>query len=122
MSTPRNAARRSTVAPATGADAWADLVETTRRNQAAAAEALRAWTTAARTIGDATGTQASTLRRLLSNLFDLADQAVVVERELATFLAVNARVSAAALTSLRALSDAAAAALEDATRTATRVL
>ena len=101
------------------ATALADIVEMTQRNQAAATEAFRSWTTAVRTIGDAAGPQASSLRRLLRNLFDLADQAVEVERELATFLAVNARVSAAALDSFRTLSDAAAAALEDAVRATT---
>ncbi|MBL8926672.1 MAG: hypothetical protein JNM77_10590, partial [Pseudonocardia sp.] len=46
-------------------------------------------------------------------MFDLADQAVVVERELATFLMVDAQVSAAALDTLRKLTDSATAALED---------
>jgi hypothetical protein len=54
-------------------------------------------------------------------LFDLADQAVVVERELATFLTVNARVSAATLDSLRRLTDTATSALEDVVRTTTLV-
>lgn len=99
--------------------ALADVLEMTQRNQAAAAEAFRSWATAVRTAGDAAGPAASSLRRLLRNLFDLADQAVEVERELATFLAVNARVSAATLDSFRTLSDAAAAALEDAVRATT---
>ena len=52
-------------------------------------------------------------------MFDLADQAVSIERELATFLAVNARVSAATLDSFRALAESATGALEDVARTAT---
>ena len=61
-------------------------------------------------------TQASSYRRLVRGLFDLADQAVVVERELATFLTANAQVSAAALDTFRKLTDSAAGALEDMVR------
>ena len=100
-------------------NAFTDLLEMTQRGQAAATDAYRSWTTAAQTLRDAAVPQASSVRRLVRNLFDLADQAVEVERELATFLAVNARVTAATLDSFRKLSDAAAAALEDAARTAT---
>ena len=57
-------------------------------------------------------------RRLARGMFDLADQAVVIERELATFLTVNAKVSAATLDSFRTLTDTATAALEDVARTA----
>ena len=46
------------------------------------------------------------------------DQAVAVERELATFLTVNAQVSAAALDTFRKLTDTATAALEDVARAA----
>ena len=67
-------------------------------------------------VGDAAGTQASSLRRLVRGMFDLADQAVAIERELATFLTVNAQVSAAALDTFRKVSDTATAALEDVTR------
>jgi hypothetical protein len=49
-------------------------------------------------------------------MFDLADQAVAVEREFAAFLTVNARMSAAALDTFRKLSDTATAALEDVAR------
>ena len=96
--------------------AVADLADMARRGQTAAADVFQAWTTTVQTVGDAAGSQASSLRRLTNGLFDLADQAVVVERELATFLTVNARVSAAALDSFRKLTDAATSALEDATR------
>ena len=97
-------------------NAFADLAEMTQRNQAAASDMAHAWTTTVSTVADAAGSQASSLRRLTRGLFDLADQAVVVERELATFLTVNAQVSAAALDSFRKLTDTATAALEDATR------
>jgi hypothetical protein len=98
-------------------NAFAELVEMAQRSQAAASDVFQAWTTTAQAVGDAAGSQASSLRRLTRGLFDLADQAVVVERELAAFLAVNAQVSAAALESFRRLADTAAAALEDAART-----
>jgi hypothetical protein len=49
-------------------------------------------------------------------MFDLADQAIVIERELATFLTVNAQVSAAALDTFRKLSDSSTTALEDVAR------
>jgi hypothetical protein len=97
-------------------NAVADLAGMIQRGQSAAVDLAQAWTTTARTIGDAAGSQASSLRRLTRGMFDLADQAVVIERELATFLAVNAKVSAATLDSLRTLTDAATTALEDATR------
>jgi hypothetical protein len=42
---------------------------------------------------------------------------VAVERELAAFLTVNAKVSAATLDSFRTLTDTATAALENVTRT-----
>jgi hypothetical protein len=93
--------------------AFADLADLAQRSQAAASDVFQAWTTTVQ----AAGSQASSLRRLTRGLFDLADQAVVVERELAAFLAVNAQVSAAALDSFRRLADTAAAALEDAART-----
>ena len=96
-----------------------ELTEMAQRSQAAATELVQTWTTAARTVGDAAGTQASSLRRLVGGMFDLADQAVSIERELATFLAVNARVSAATLDSFRALAESATGALEDVARTAT---
>jgi len=96
---------------------FADLTEMTQRGQAAAADMAQAWTTTLSTVGDAAGSQASSLRRLTRGLFDLADQAVAVERELAAFLTVNAKVSAATLDSFRTLTDTAAAALENVTRT-----
>ncbi len=80
------------------------------------ADLTEAWTSTVSAVGDAAGSQASSLRRLTRGLFDLADQVVVVERELAAFLTANAQVSAAALNSLRKLTDTATAALEDATR------
>ncbi len=98
-------------------NAFADLAAMAQRSQAATSDVFQAWTTTVQAVGDAAGSQASSLRRLTRGLFDLADQAVVVERELAAFLAVNAQVSAAALESFRRLADTAAAALEDATRT-----
>jgi hypothetical protein len=52
-------------------------------------------------------------------MFDLADQAVVIERELATFLTVNAQVSAAALDTFRKLTDTATGAIEDVVRAST---
>lgn len=102
MSTPQNAV--------------ADLAEIAQRSQAAAADMAHTWTTTVQALGDAAGSQASSLRRLVGGVFDLADQAVVVERELATFLRVNAQVSAATLDSLRRLSEVATGALEDAVR------
>jgi hypothetical protein len=86
------------------------------RGQSAASDVFSSWTTTAAAIGDAAGTQATSLRRLVRGMFDLADQAVAIERELATFLTVNAQVSAAALDTFRKLSDSATAALEDAVR------
>jgi hypothetical protein len=93
-----------------------DLAEMAQRNQTAAADVLHAWTSTVQAIGDAAGPQASSLRRLTRGMFDLADQAVVVERELAAFLTANARVSAAALDSFRKLTDATATVLENAAR------
>ena len=97
-------------------NAFAEITELTQRGQAAAADMAQAWTSTVSTVADAAGSQASSLRRLTRGLFDLADQAVVVERELAAFLTANAQVSAATLDSLRKLTDTATAALEDATR------
>jgi polyisoprenoid-binding protein YceI len=91
----------------------ADLTAFAQRNQNAATDVFQSWTTTVQTISDAAGTQASSFRRLVRGMFDLADQAVVVERELATFLTVNAQVSAAALDTLRKVTDSATAALED---------
>ena len=75
----------------------ADLAAYAERGQNAATDVFQSWTTTVQAVGDAAGTQASSFRRLVRGMFDLADQAVVVERELATFLSVNAQVSAAAL-------------------------
>jgi hypothetical protein len=102
-------------------NAFADIIDMTQRGQTAATDAFQAWTRTAQAVGDAAGTQTSSFRRLVRGLFDLADQAVVVERELATFLAANAQVSAATLDSLRKLTDTATGALEDAVRTTTWV-
>ncbi len=102
MSTPQNAV--------------ADLAAFAERGQNAATDVFQSWTTTVQAVGNAAGTQASSFRRLVRGMFDLADQAVVVERELATFLTVNAQVSAAALDTLRKLSDSAASALEDMVR------
>ena len=102
-------------------NAFADFADMTQRSQAAAADMFSAWTRTAHAVGDAAESQTSSFRRLVRNMFDLADQAVVVERELATFLAANAQVSAATLDSFRKLTDTATAALEDAARTATWV-
>ena len=93
-----------------------DLAAFAERGQAAASDVFESWTSTVATIGDAAGTQASSLRRLVRGMFDIADQVVAVERELATFLTVNAQVSAAALDTFRKLSDTATAALEDVTR------
>ena len=93
-----------------------DLAAFAERGQAAASDVFESWTSTVATIGDAAGTQASSLRRLVRGMFDIADQVVAVERELATFLTVNARVSAATLDSFRKLTEAATTALEDATR------
>ena len=96
----------------------ADLAALAERGQNAATDVFQSWTTTVQTVGDAAGTQASAYRRLVRGMFDLADQAVVVERELATFLMVNAQVSAAALDTFRKLTDSATAALEDMVRAA----
>ena len=93
-----------------------DLATFAQRGQAAASDVFESWTSTVQTVSDAAGTQASSFRRLARGMFDLADQAVVIERELATFLTVNARVSAAALDTFRKLSDTATAALEDVAR------
>ena len=93
-----------------------DLAAFAERNQNAATDVFQSWTTTVQAVGDAAGTQVSSFRRLVRGMFDLADQAVVVERELATFLTVNAQVSAAALDTFRKLSDTATAALEDVAR------
>jgi polyisoprenoid-binding protein YceI len=98
-------------------NALADLAGIAQRSQAAASDVFEAWTTTVQAVGDAAGSQASSFRRLARGMFDLADQAVVVERELATFLTVNAQVSAATLDSFRKLTDTATAALEDVART-----
>ena len=98
------------------------LADVARRSPATAADMFQAWTNAVAAVGDAARSQTSSLRRLTRGVFDLADQAVVVERELATFLTVNARVSAATLDSLRRLSDTATAALEDIARATTPTL
>ena len=94
----------------------ADLAAFAQRGQTAATDVFQSWTSTLQTVGDAAGTQATSLRRLVRGMFDLADQAVVVERELATFLTVNAQVSAAALDTFRKLTDSATAALEDMVR------
>ena len=94
----------------------ADLAAFAERGQAAATDVFESWTSTVQTVGDAAGTQASSFRRLVRGMFDLADQAVVVERELATFLTVNAQVSAAALDTFRKVSDSSTAALEDVAR------
>lgn len=93
-----------------------DLAGFAERGQAAATDVFQSWTSTLQAVGDAAGTQASSLRRLVRGMFDLADQAVVIERELATFLTVNAQVSAAALDTFRKVSDSATAALEDVAR------
>jgi polyisoprenoid-binding protein YceI len=97
----------------------ADLTAFAERGQAAATDVFDSWTSTVQTVGDAAGTQASSFRRLVRGMFDLADQAVVVERELATFLTVNAQVSAAALDTFRKLTDTATGAFEDVVRAAT---
>lgn len=98
-------------------NALSDLTELTQRGQTAATDMVQAWTRTVSAVNDAAGTQASSVRRLTRGLFDLADQAVVVERELGALLTANAQVSAAALNSFRKLTDTATAAWEDATRT-----
>lgn len=90
-----------------------DLTAFAERNQNAATDVFQSWTTTIQTVSEAAGTQVAGFRRLVRGMFDLADQAVVVERELATFLMVDAQVSAAALDTLRKLTDSATAALED---------
>lgn len=94
----------------------ADLAAFAQRGQAAASDVFQSWTSTLQTVGDAAGTQATSLRRLVRGMFDLADQAVAVEREFGTFLTANAQVSAAALDTFRKLSDTATAALEDVAR------
>jgi polyisoprenoid-binding protein YceI len=93
-----------------------DLAAFAERGQTAATDVFQSWTSTIQAVGDAAGTQASSLRRLVRGMFDLADQAVAIERELATFLTVNAQVSAAALDTFRKVSDNATAALEDVAR------
>ncbi|HEX5812028.1 MAG TPA: hypothetical protein VFY38_08020 [Pseudonocardia sp.] len=97
-------------------DVVTDLAAFAQRGQSAATDIFQSWTTTVQVIGDAAQTQASSYRRLVRGLFDLADQAVVVERELATFLTANAQVSAAALDTFRKLADSATGALEDMVR------
>lgn len=116
MSAPQNAFADFAEMTQRGQSAFADLAQMTQRGQTAATDLTQAWTRTVSAVGDAAGSQASSLRRLTSGLFDLADQAVVVQRELAAFLTANAQVSAAALDSFRKLSDTATSALEDATR------
>ena len=70
----------------------ADLAAYAERGQNAATDVFQSWTTTVQAVGDAAGTHASSFRRLVRGMFDLADQAVVVEREFATFLTVNAQV------------------------------
>jgi hypothetical protein len=94
----------------------ADLATFAERSQNVAADMFQSLTTTVQTVGDAACTQASSFRRLVRGMFDLADQAVVVERELATFLTANAQASAAALDTFRKLTDSATAALEDMVR------
>jgi hypothetical protein len=94
----------------------ADLTAFAQRGQTAATDVFQSWTSTLQTVGDAAGTQATSLRRLVRGMFDLADQAVAVEREFAAFLTVNARMSAAALDTFRKLCDTATAALEDVAR------
>lgn len=89
-----------------------DLTAFAERNQNAATDVFQPWTTTIQTVSTAARTQVSSFRRLVRDMFDVADQAVVVERELATFLRVNAQVSAAALDTLRKLTDSTTAALE----------
>lgn len=93
-----------------------DLTAFAQRGQTAASDVFQSWTSTLQTVGDAAGTQATSLRRLVRGMFDLADQAIAIEREFAAFLTVNARVSAAALDTFRKLSDTATAALEDVAR------
>jgi hypothetical protein len=93
-----------------------ELAAFAERGQSAATDVFQSWTTTLQTMGDAAGTQASSWRRLVRGMFDLADQAIVIERELATFLTVNAQVSAAALDTFRKLSDTSTTALEDVAR------
>ena len=95
-----------------------ELAAFAERGQSAASDVFESWTSTVTALGDAAGTQASSLRRLVRGMFDVADQAVAVERELATFLTVNAQVTAAALDTFRKLSDTATAALEDVARAA----
>jgi polyisoprenoid-binding protein YceI len=97
----------------------ADLAAFAQRGQTAATDVFQSWTSTLQTVGDAAGTQATSLRRLVRGMFDLADQAVAIEREWAAFLTVNAQVSAAALDTLRKLSDSSTAALEDLVRAST---
>lgn len=100
-------------------NAFADLVDLTQRGQTAAVDLTQAWTRTVSAVGEAAHTQAGSVRRLTRGLFDLADQAVVVERELGALLTANAQVSAAALGSFRRLTETATTAWEDATRAAT---
>ena len=53
-----------------------DLAAFAERSQTAATDVFESWTSTVATIGDAAGTQASSLRRLVRGMFDLADQAV----------------------------------------------
>jgi hypothetical protein len=55
-------------------NAFADLTEMAQRGQAAATDMVQAWTSTVSAVGDAAGTQASSLRRLTDGLFDLPDR------------------------------------------------
>ena len=61
----------------------ADLAAFAQRGQTAATDVFQSWTSTLQTVGDAAGTQATSLRRLVRGMFDLADQAVAIEREFA---------------------------------------
>ena len=97
-----------------------DLTDLMQRSQRAGYDALEAWAAVAQAVGDATGSQARNLRQIVHGLFDLADQGFTVEREVANYLTIASRVSAAAADSLRELSDIGLTTVEGAARTIAR--
>lgn len=100
--------------------ALADMADAVQRSQRIADDALDTWNAIARSVAEASGAQAKSLRQILHGIFDLADQAFAVEREVARYLTTASRVSAAAADSCRELTDVGLASLEAVTQVAGR--
>jgi methyl-accepting chemotaxis protein len=98
----------------------ADMSDAVQRSQRSVYEAFDAWSAIAQSVGAATGSQAKNLRQILHGVFDLADQAFTVEREVANYLTIASRVAAATADSCRELTDIGLASLEAVTQVAGR--